>query len=103
MTRSEQLYRPVKRRKNPRKRGVRLLLVGIGVLWLLYLFLGGDYGLLRIVSLKREIARVEARIVQLRAKKVALERERRLLEGDPATIERIAREKFGMTKEEGSE
>lgn len=75
------------------------MVLGGVLLWLAYLFLGGDYGLLRIVSLKKEIAHVEQQISVLRAKKAALKRECELLQGDASTIERVARDRLGMTKD----
>lgn len=89
--------RRVKRRRLLGKKGK--LILGVVLLWLAYLFLAGDYGLFRIISLSREIAQVEERISMLRAKKAALRREVQLLQRDPATIERVAREKLGMVKD----
>lgn len=73
--------------------------MGLVLAWLAYLFLGGDYGLFSIVSLRREIAQVKEKTSVLRAKKAALRRELQLLERDPATIERVARERLGMVKD----
>jgi len=55
--------------------------------------------LVRIVSLRREIAEAEAQIGLLKAKKAALRRECELLQGDPSTIQRIARDRLGMVEE----
>lgn len=98
-------YRPPSSagRRRPRRRRLLgkkgKLILGVVLLWLGYLFLGGDYGLVRIVSLTREIAKAEEKISVLRAKKAALQREIQLLQRDPATIERVARERLGMVKD----
>jgi cell division protein FtsB len=61
-------------------------------------FAGGEYGTVDWWQLKRDLAAERAALDSLRAETDSLERELRLLERDPATQERVAREKFGMIR-----
>ena len=98
------------RRKSPRKefrrfgrprvpgrlpaRRIALIVVGTVLFYLLVL---SDFGLLRQWKLSREAAAIEAGIERLEARRVELEAQRGQLDDD-ATLERIAREKYGMVK-----
>ena len=62
-----------------------------------YLLVLSNFGLFRQIKLSRENAETEARFEQLKARKSQLEGERGRLEDD-ATLERIAREEYGMVK-----
>ena len=63
-----------------------------------YEFVGGDYGVYRIRNQRRQIAFMEAEIQKIRTDNEALRRHVARLENDPATIEKIARERYGMIK-----
>ncbi len=68
-------------------------------LWFLYLFIGGPYGLVKIITLYTQIKKTERKIDRLTAEKVILGKKCEKLMNDLFTIERIAREKLGMIKE----
>jgi cell division protein FtsB len=61
-------------------------------------FAGGEYGTVDWWQLRRDLAAERAALDSLRAETDSLARELRLLERDPATQERIARERFGMIR-----
>ena len=75
-----------------------------GFLFLLFLiiasyeFVGGDHGFYRIRNQTRRIELMKAEIVEIQKENGALRRQIALLESDPATIERIARERYRMVK-----
>ena len=60
---------------------------------------GGEYSVFTLLRLKHD--RVDARddLVRLRHEVDSLRVEARKLDGDPATIERVARERFGMIRD----
>ena len=61
-------------------------------------FAGGEYGTLDWLQLRRDLAAERAALDSLKAETDSLDRELRLLERDPATQERVARERFGMIR-----
>ncbi len=89
-------------RRRPRKSDTRYrlkLLVRIVLLGaLVFLFARGDYGLIKIVSLKRKEARLRAEITELQSQREILLRECTLLESNLSAIEKYAREELGMVK-----
>lgn len=78
----------------------RRLAAGLAILVLVYLFVGGDYGIYKIFKQKRRIAALEVEIQALKADNIRLQREVSMLEHDPSYIEKIARERYGMKKED---
>ncbi len=76
------------------KRFLFLLLLA----FVLYIFVGGDNGFYQIWHLKRWIETLEKEISALEEQRMLLERERYLLETDMDTIEKQARERYGMIK-----
>jgi cell division protein FtsB len=92
--------KPRKKRKSPRLKIWFYRIIEIGfVLWFLYLFVGGRYGLVKIISLYTRLKRVERKIDIITAEEIVLEKKCKKLEGDLFTIEKIAREKLGMIKQ----
>jgi cell division protein FtsL len=84
----------VARLTGKRRRGVRLALVGsLGLLFLLSI---GSRGCWQQARVRLERRRIEAEIRELEAAKARLEAEKKRLQ-DPATVERLAREKYGMS------
>lgn len=63
-----------------------------------YEFVGGDYGIYRIRNQRRQIGFMQGEIRKMRADNDALRRHVARLESDPSTIEKIARERYGMIK-----
>ena len=56
----------------------------------------GDYGLLRILELRRESAHLEEEITAWTMKQRILEERKDKLENDPFTVEQIARQRCGL-------
>jgi cell division protein FtsB len=59
---------------------------------------GGEYGTFDWWKLRRDLTRETAVLDSLRAEMDSLRTEARLLERDPETQERVARERFGMLR-----
>jgi cell division protein FtsB len=64
-----------------------------------YALFGGEYSLMEARKLEQERAREEQRLVQTRRETAALRARADSLEHDSATLERIARERYGLIKE----
>jgi len=77
------------------KRGV--LLAVVGSLALLFLLFIGPRGCWRQVRVRMERKRIESDIKTLEKNKGRLEAEKKSLD-DPETVEKLAREKYGMSK-----
>ena len=75
----------------------RFLMAAVGVLFG-YLILAGDSGLYQIWHRKQQISDLHQEIASLRDENARLEKEASLLGSDLKTIERIARERYGMVK-----
>lgn len=73
----------------------RLVLLGILSL-LLFGFVLADGGLVSILWRGSRVHRLESQVTRLEARQRALQQEIDLRRGDRATIERIAREEYGM-------
>jgi cell division protein FtsB len=82
---------------SPRRR-IKGLLFLVFLIAAAYEFVGGDYGVYRIRNQRRQIELLKAEVQKMRADNEALRRHVALLENDPATIEKIARERYGMAK-----
>ena len=82
---------------SPRRRIKGFLFIAL-LLAAAYEFVGGDYGFYRIQNQKRQIETLKVEIRKMRADNESLRRHAALLESDPATIEKIARERYGMIK-----
>jgi cell division protein FtsB len=77
----------------------RLLAAGILAVAGYYAVLGGEYSALHLVRLRQEHAAAELHLAAVRAEADSLKAMAALLENDDATIERVARERFGMIAE----
>ena len=78
---------------------VKVFLGMLFVIFVLYIFIGGEYGLYRIWSMKRSARILREEIAVLQAENARLEEEKALLIDDLAYIEKIARERYGMKQE----
>jgi cell division protein FtsB len=85
------------RRPRRRRRYGRLLLLLI-VLLVCYIYLAGDYGLLKIWSQHRQIEELERETHRLRAKQLDLKQQCVKLADDSTYIEKKAREELGMVR-----
>ena len=78
----------------------RVLVWGAGLLlgYLVYSFVGGDSGLIRIKALQSETAALRAKKIALKAEAERVEQTRKDTAKDPLLEERVARERFHMVK-----
>ena len=76
----------------------RLLAAALGAVAVYYAVWGGEYSAFDLRRLGEEREQVAARVVETRAAVDSLRAHAALLEKDPATIERVARERFGMIR-----
>ena len=65
---------------------------------LLIIFIFGDHGLLQLYKLKRERAKVQDQIAQLRKERERVMVEKNRLENDIQYLEKLARERYRMVK-----
>ena len=70
----------------------------VGALTLLIIFLFGNHGLYQLYILKKERGNIQDKINLLREEKMALENEKTKLQTDYKHIEKLAREKYRMSK-----
>ncbi len=77
------------------KRLVLPTLLGLAVYYAVF---GGEYSLLELQKARSEIKAQASELAVLREENAYLRARADSLENDPATLERIARERFGMIK-----
>lgn len=77
------------------RRGIAITVV---LLVLLYAVEGGEYGTSDLVVQRGERQQLEAAVQELRDSVEALKSEIKAVATDPAVLERIAREEYGMVK-----
>jgi len=65
---------------------------------LLIVFIFGDHGLLQLYKLKRERAKIQAQITQLRKEREEVMVEKNRLENNIQYLEKLARERYRMVK-----
>lgn len=92
--------RKLYRGRRRRKRNLWFFLGSLFFLWMAYLFIGGDYGLIQVISLKRRELELQSKLLKVRAKKELLLKETESLKNDLGRIEKIAREELGMIGED---
>jgi cell division protein FtsB len=78
---------------------LRWLMVPLVVGAAYYAVFGGEYSLMEVRRLDREREREQQRLTQTRQEVDALRARADSLQHDSATLERIAREKYGLIKE----
>lgn len=69
-----------------------------GVIFFLLTFGGGDFGFVRIYKLKHKKQNLRLQYKQLQAEVLQLARDKELLQKDFFYIEKIAREKYGLSR-----
>ena len=82
-----------------RPRGRHLLAAAVVAAALYYAAFGGEYSAFDLLRLNRDRRDAEARLARTRREVDSLKAQALKLERDPATIERVARERFGMIRE----
>lgn len=80
------------------KRKTIQLGIGLAVLYLIYLFCAGDYGLLRIYRLHREREELKAEYRTLATEAVDYSYGLRRLRADPHYVEWLARMRYGYSR-----
>ena len=76
----------------------RVLWAGGGLAVLVYAVQGGEYSTTAIFSQKGKKAALEAEVAELEVEVDSLRKELKSLTSDPARIEQVAREKWGMVR-----
>jgi cell division protein FtsB len=87
--------RPADRRRRRVVRVALALLLGIALYYALF---GGEYSVFELRRLSQRVVEEQARLDSLRIEVDSLEARADSLENDSATIERIARERYGMIR-----
>ena len=87
--------RPGERRRRRITRVALALVLGVA---LYYAVFGGEYSVFELRRLSQRVELEQARLDSLRLEVDSLEARADSLENDSATIERIARERYGMIK-----
>jgi cell division protein FtsB len=77
----------------------RLFLPALFLLAAYYAVFGGEYSYLELRRARAEAERQKAELADLRGQVDSLKAWADSLENDPATLERIARERFGMIRD----
>jgi len=85
-------------RRPQKKRPYGRLLLILGFLFICYVYLGGDHGLLKIWAQHRKIEQLQRETHRLRAEQLDLKQECVRLETDSLYIEKKAREELGMVR-----
>ena len=78
----------------------RVVLLSFFLFALVWAVQGGEYGTTDLLGQRRQLARERAVVDSLARVVERLKAEKKAVESDPATQERIAREEFGMVKGE---
>jgi len=89
-------------KKDPllRRKILRRLILLLFLASVFYLYFGGNYGFFRLLSLKKEKGSIILETKKLQAQNMDLELEKEKLKNDPFYIEKVARERYGMAKED---
>ena len=82
-----------------RPKGRHLLAAAVLAVALYYAAFGGEYSAVDLLRLKRDRRGAEQALARTRREVDSLKAQTLKLERDPATIERVARERFGMIRE----
>jgi cell division protein FtsB len=77
----------------------RVVLPALLALAVYYAVFGGEYSIFELRQARIDIENAEVELVDLRERVDSLRARADSLENDPATLERIARERFGMVRE----
>ena len=77
----------------------RILLPGLLLLAAYYAVFGGEYSIFEVRRARADVEAARAELAELEERIDSLRARADSLEHDPATLERIARERFGMIRE----
>jgi cell division protein FtsB len=89
---------PAKKKATPGSMVLRALiaLAALGVI--VFAVQGGEWGTLDLIRQKSRLARITHEVDSLRHEVDSLKKYKQLIQTDPVTQEKIAREEFGMVK-----
>jgi cell division protein FtsB len=76
----------------------RLVILAVVALGLLFALQGGEYSTPQWLTMRAREKQVRARVAELTREVDSLSRFKKLVETDPITQERIAREQYGMLR-----
>lgn len=79
-------------------RRLKLFLLLLGVFLLSYIYIGGDYGFLRIFSLRSQVETLQMDVKRGRVREADLARKIELMSQDSTFMRRYIREEMGMAK-----
>jgi len=90
----------IKENRFLRRKILRRLLILLVLVSVFYLYFVGDYGFFRLFSLKKEKESIILETKRLQTQNMDLEMEKEKLKKDLFYIEKVARERYGMAKED---
>jgi len=93
-------FNRIKRNEFLQRKIFRRLLILLILLVVFYLYFAGDYGFFRLLSLKKQKDDLILETKRLQAQNMDLEMEKEKLKKDLFYIEKVARERYGMAKED---
>ncbi len=99
-TKENDFFSRIKTKSFPRKKTLRRFLLAFLFFFVLYIYFAGDYGFLRLVSLKRQKESVILETKKLQAMNMDMQIENEKLRDDLSYIEKVARERYGMAKKD---
>ncbi len=89
---------PRYRHPSPKSKRMKRLLLLLFMVLLLYIFIGGDYGLYEIYHLRKKTSELKREKARLLDEQNRLIEKKNNLEQDLGYIEKVARENYGMIK-----
>jgi len=98
--REDNFFTRIKNQSFPRKKILRRVLFLLLFSFIFYLYFAGDYGFIRLLSLKAEKENTILEIKRLQALNLDLQIEKEKLKDDLSYIEKVARERYGMAKKD---
>lgn len=96
---SRKLIQRLRKRASPYRQYVIRAGFTLGIAFVLYSFLGGEFGFLNLLRMERYRSQLEKERLELTAEIVDLESRHERLMSDSLLIQKLAREKYGLAKE----
>lgn len=98
--REDNFFTRIKKQSFSRKKILRRVLYLLLISLIFYLYFAGDYGFIRLLSLKAEKENTILETKRLQALNLDLQIEKEKLKDDLSYIEKVARERYGMAKKD---
>jgi cell division protein FtsB len=92
-----------KTKATPGQMVVRAIIAIIGISVIVFAVQGGEWGTVDLIKQTSRLARVKHQVDSLNHEVDSLKKYKQLLQTDPVTQEKIAREEFGMVKKGNKE